>query len=497
MERLTRLQGLGKKAGNIGLGVLMLFAADHVSRPAVSAQSNKTSGVEASGLSINAFPNPVSDGPGLGKTTISADTGSSSNVGYMRVLETTPGAVGDCAKVETSGCAFTGAFSGSLSVDAPWIQTNGTYQFRLMQAMNVLSGPVTVTRPRASTEISITANPRLVPDGSGLGKTIISADTGSSSNVGYMRVLETTPGAAGDCANVNTSGCAFTGAFSGSLSVDAPWIQTDHTYQFRLMRDLDTLSGPVTVSRPKVVTPTPIPENCPNPINGNFYRVRACFTDSFGTRRLFGVDLAGDGTANAAIYNWNRDNNTFTNRIPVNAALNPDSDGIAIAGIVVDTAFDRTYLLEGADRPPFTNIYMARLEYFNTTHAITNPTDLSSHSVANSGLPQGGINGIPDGFTLTENSDSNGKYLRANIVNSVTSSENGSYDSRLTSGTGIPGTWSRVSTSSLSSEAKITLTPTRTATPKPTTTISFPNSVTGRRESFTVTPTPRGTVAIS
>src|SRR3990167_1122933 len=239
-------------------------------------------------------------------------------------------------------------------------------------------------------------------------------------------------------------------------------------------------------------TPTPIHENCPNPINGNFYRVRACFTDSFGTRRLFGVDLAGDGTANAAIYNWNRDNNTFTNRIPVNAALNPDSDGIAIAGIVVDTAFDRTYLLEGADRPPFTNIYMARLEYFNTTHAITNPTDLSSHSVANSGLPQGGINGIPDGFTLTENSDSNGKYLRANIVNSVTSSENGSYDSRLTSGTGIPGTWSRVSTSSLSSEAKITLTPTRTATPKPTTTISFPNSVTGRRESFTVTPTPRG-----
>jgi len=63
--------------------------------------------------------------------------------------------------------------------------------------------------------------------------------------------------------------------------------------------------------------------------------------------------------------------------------------------------------------------------------------------------------------------DSNGKRVQANIMDSVNTAENGSYDSRLNT-SGIPGTWSKVSTSSLSSEAKITLTPTRTATPATT-----------------------------
>lgn len=199
----------------------------------------------------------------------------------------------------------------------------------------------------------------------------------------------------------------------------------------------------ISPSTPTVTPTVTLTPDCPTSVNGNFYRVKACFTDSFGTRRLFGVNFAGDGTANHAIYNWDVDHNTFTNQIKVNATLNPDSDGIAIVGIVVDTALGNTYLLEAADRPPFTNITMARSEYFNTSHAIINPTDLASHSADNSGLPQGGINGVPDGFTLTEKSDANGKYLEANIVNSINAAENGRYNARLNSP--VPTSWVKVS----------------------------------------------------
>jgi len=476
MERFRQIKDLGKKAANS-------IVNTKAGRIAFSAllMAVIVDGDASADSVISASPNPIPAGTtGPGATEISWNTGNPAG----EVMLSVNGA---------SEVLFNRGVSG---LDRPnWFNAGNRYDFNVYADSSHTNksdpshanklGSTRVLRSVTSQPLSVTpeaGNPDLYTlsfNGNGISDTMqvwVAVNNGPESLV------------------VQNPHYTWTGI---------NWIQPGNTYTFTeyagqgkipegIVNKIDVVKGAVATP-----IPTPIPENCPNPINGNFYRVRACFTDSFGTRRLFGVDLAGDGTANAAIYNWNRDNNTFTNRIPVNAALNPDSDGIAIAGIVVDTAFDRTYLLEGADRPPFTNIYMARLEYFNTTHAITNPTDLSSHSVANSGLPQGGINGIPDGFTLTENSDSNGKYLRANIVNSVTSSENGSYDSRLTSGTGIPGTWSRVSTSSLSSEAKITLTPTRTATPKPTTTISFPNSVTGRRESFTVTPTPRGTVAIS
>ncbi len=241
-------------------------------------------------------------------------------------------------------------------------------------------------------------------------------------------------------------------------------------------------------------TPTPIPENCPESIGGGSYTRRACFTDNSGTRRLWGLTF--NGAANSgAIDNWNLTNSTYTNQKLPNRALYPQGTvQIDIQSLVVDTSLNKTYLLTGIASQGDPNIRIVKAEYFDLNLAITDPTNYSTHHLFVDGLPQGGTAGSRS--TIAEIVDSNGKRVQANIMDSVNTAENGSYDSRLNT-SGIPGTWSKVLTSSINSEAKITITPTRTATPKPTTTISFPNLVTGRRESFTVTPTPRGTVAIS
>src|SRR3989344_1770759 len=381
MERFRGIKNLGKKAvhskaGRIAFSALLM---------AVIAD-----GDASADSVISASPNPIPAGTtGPGATEISWNTGNPAGEVMLRVNG-------------ASEVLFNRGVSG---LDRPnWFNAGNRYDFNVYadsSHTNKLAS-TRVLRSVTSQPLSVTpeaGNPDLYTlsfNGNGISDTMqvwVAVNHGPESLV------------------VQNPHYTWTGI---------NWIQPGNTYTFTeyagqgklpegIVNRIDVVKGSAATP-----TPTPIPENCPQNIGGQSYGVRACFTDSFGTRRLFGANWSTDASSNMAVYNWNRDNNTFTNEIRLNAALNSDSDAIVIGGIVVDTAFDRTYLLEGADRPPFTNIYMARLEHFNTTQAITNPNNLSTHSAASSGLPQGGMNGIQNGFTLTEATDSNGKYLRAN-----------------------------------------------------------------------------------
>jgi hypothetical protein len=115
---------------------------------------------------LTAVPNPVPAGDGPGKTTISWSTGDGSNGLVYMAMD------GGSERLFAEGTQG--------SVEAPWIEADKTYEFRLCKGtLGRRLATVTVTR---TVESFLTATPNPVPAGDGPGKTTISWSTGDGSN---------------------------------------------------------------------------------------------------------------------------------------------------------------------------------------------------------------------------------------------------------------------------------------------------------------------------
>jgi hypothetical protein len=174
--------------------------------PAGHDQADLSSGDELGKIArIEAVPNPVPLGPGLGKTTIRWNTGDGSS-GDIWVAEP-----------DQPESPFEGGPSGSK--EAPWIQAGHTYVFRLYAGKEhrTILASVKVSRRNPSV---IKAVPNPVPPGSEPGKTMITWDTGDDTQ-GKVYVSE-------------DGGKESEFATGVSDSQEATWIRPGSTYEFRL-----------------------------------------------------------------------------------------------------------------------------------------------------------------------------------------------------------------------------------------------------------------------
>ncbi len=162
-----------------------------------------------------------------GTSTITWDTGDGS-VGqvYVAVIEDREGRAGGI----TGDRLFVTAPSGSQ--DAPWIAYSSAYRFSLYAGLT----HTTLLRSfvfRVTFSQRLTATPNPVPAGTGLGTTRITFGTPARGLGGGAAVFVSMDGG---------TQALFTAGSGGE--VDAPWIQTGHTYVFNAYDSVDINGNP-------------------------------------------------------------------------------------------------------------------------------------------------------------------------------------------------------------------------------------------------------------
>lgn len=165
---------------------------------------------------IRATPNPVPFVLGLGTTTIAWSTGNG-RPGWVSVLA-------------TGGAESLFAKGGQGKQEAPWIEAGVSYRFRLygdeartreLAEVSVAQEAPLMSERRESPFLRATPNP--VPPSPGLGATTLEWATGDG-----------TPG----FVYLRQAGGGEVGVASGARgTIEAPWLQKDTAYRFRLYAD--------------------------------------------------------------------------------------------------------------------------------------------------------------------------------------------------------------------------------------------------------------------
>lgn len=172
---------------------------------------------------MNASPNPVPAGAGLGITTVTWDA---AEVGFGQVWVSVD-----------SGPEVLFAEGASGTAEAAWILSGRTYRFRLYHGTRhaTVLTQIGVARHSGRTP-TLTASPNPVPAGSGVGTTTITWDTGEDFQPGSVLV------------SMN-GGEDVLFAYGPSGSQEAPWILSGSTYRFHLYRGAAYPQPEVTVTR--------------------------------------------------------------------------------------------------------------------------------------------------------------------------------------------------------------------------------------------------------
>lgn len=188
----------------------------------------------STGATITASPNPVAAGSGNGTTTISWNVGNG-----------TTGQV----YVSVNGAADTLFAEGaSGSATASWITSGATYAFKLYGGTNHTTVAASVTVTRSAPTVNATPNP--VSTSGGSGTTSISWNTGDGST---GQVYVSVDGG---------TDTLFTQGSTGTSS--APWIASNHSYEFKLYTGMShvTVLATVTVTAASAArisaTPNPV-----------------------------------------------------------------------------------------------------------------------------------------------------------------------------------------------------------------------------------------------
>ncbi len=188
--------------------------------PQPEPRANAPQGPAQNGSTLYATFNPVVVSPLIGTTGIVWNTGA----GYGEIWVSENG---------TAERLFAGGVGGTQA--ATWVAAGRTFVFTLYRGT---AHSETLNTYTVTVAVALTANPTTVAVGSGLGTTTIIWSVGSA------------PGGEVWMSMDGTAERLFAGGAAGSQ--DAPWIQTGHSYAFRLYPGTTHTGTPlltVTVTR--------------------------------------------------------------------------------------------------------------------------------------------------------------------------------------------------------------------------------------------------------